>query len=134
MITLAILLSLFVVIAIAVVNFWKIVSGANSAVLKLRAWSSRLHVWRDEKKRGFVGQMGAIAVQGILDGLIVILLGMILVFTFVPIIESNSSTANITNSTTKTFGNLAGWLIPVMAIIGLIYLGIRLFIKHGGKG
>ena len=98
---------------------------------KLQLWKSRLVVWSTGK--GFAGQLGSIAVSGVLDGLIVILLGIILVFTFVPIIEDNSSTANITNATTKTFGDLAGWLLPVLAIIGLVYLGIRLFIKRGAN-
>lgn len=131
MITLAVLLSIFIVIAVAVVNFWKLVSTLNSSISKLRAWKSRLVVWSTGK--GLAGQIGSIAVGGVLDGLIVILLGIILVFTFVPIIEDNSSTANITNPTTKTFGDLAGWLLPVLAIIGLVYLGIRLFIKRGAN-
>lgn len=96
----------------------------------LQYFVSVLRCWKGE----LAGQLGSIAVGGVLDGLIVILLGIILVFTFVPIIEDNSSTANITNTTTKTFGDLAGWLLPVLAIIGLVYLGIRLFIKKGGKG
>lgn len=98
-------------------------------VAKLREWKEWLTVW--SKTAGFAGQLGAIAISGVLDGLIVILLGIILVFTFVPIIEDNSSTSNITNTTTKTFGDLAAWLLPVLAIIGLVYLGIRLFIKKG---
>ena len=133
MLTLAVILSVFIVIAVAVVNFWRLMSALNSLVFKLRAWKSRLAVWRE--KQGFAGQLGSIAISGVLDGLIVILLGIILVFTFIPIIEDNANSGNITNTTTKTFADLAGWLLPVVAIVGLVYLGIRILIKKGkGSG
>lgn len=78
-------------------------------------------------------QQGVAHIGNIIDGLVVLLLGTILVFTFAPQIEQSATTTNITNATTKTFGTLASWMIPTVAIIGLIYLGIRLFL-HFGKG
>ena len=126
MILLILILALALFVVIVALSYWKILSGLYATVAKLREWSARLHV---------SGQCGAVAVGSILDGLIVILLGIILVFTFIPIIEINSSTANITNETTQTFADLATWLLPVLAVIGLLYLGIRMFVKRsGGKG
>ena len=113
------------VMIIAVLNYWKIQGFLTRLVVKMQEWSERLHA---------TGQVGAAAIGNILDGLIVIFVGIILIFTFIPEIEQNSSTANITNATTKTFGNLVGWLLPVLAIVGLIYVGIRLFLKHGRRG
>ncbi len=119
------LLALAVVLVIALASFWKIVGFLDNSVAKMREWSARLHA---------SGQFGAAAIGNILDGLIVIFVGIILVFNFIPQIESNSSTANITNPTTKTFGDMLGWLLPVLAIIGLLYVGIRMFIKKKGAG
>jgi hypothetical protein len=125
MIPLIVILSLAAIVLVLPVAYWKLLGILNSLVAKMRAWSARLHLSE---------QLGAMAVGNILDGLIVILVGIILVFTFIPIIESNASTANITNTTTKTFAGLAGWLLPVLAVIGLVYVGIRLFLRKHGKG
>lgn len=80
------------------------------------------------------GQRGMISIDGALDAVITIVLVIIVVYQFIPTIEESADTTNITNTTVKSFGDLGGWLIPLLAIIGVITLGIRLFLKKGKKG
>ena len=80
------------------------------------------------------GQRGAIGLDSALDAVITIVLVIIVVYQFIPTIEDSADTSNITNTTVKSFGDLGGWLIPLLAIIGVITLAVRLFLKKGKKG
>lgn len=132
----AILLTVALLLGILIKLFEKqlnLDTRITHAIAKIRRYQARLTLMKDNPALSLMGQIGAASMSRILDGLVVILIGVVLVFQFAPLIESNSSTTNITNTTTKTFGSLASWLLPTIAILGLIYLGIRLFLHFGKK-
>ena len=81
-------------------------------------------------------QRGSIALGNIIDGLVLICLALILVFKFAPIMEESAATAsaNLTNPTSSTFAGIAGWMLPVVGICGVIYLGVRTFFHYKEKG
>lgn len=85
-------------------------------------------------KTANAGQRGMINIGTALDAVITIVLVIIVVYQFIPTIEDAADTSNITNATVKSFGDLGGWLIPLLAIIGVIVLGIRLFLSKGKRG
>ncbi len=97
------------------------------AVDWLRAYQARM-------KTVSAGQCGFISIDSALDAVITIVLVIIIVYQFIPTIESSADTSNITNATVKSFGDLGGWLIPLLAIVGVIILGVRVFIRKGKKG
>jgi hypothetical protein len=113
-----------ITLVIAIVGYWRVYNWLNAAVLKMRGWSATLKLSK---------QTGAVAIGNVIDGLVVIFLGITLVYQFVPQIEEQADTSNITNPTTKSFGDTGSWLLPSIAIIGLIYLGIRLFLAFGKR-
>jgi hypothetical protein len=80
------------------------------------------------------GQRGFVNLDTAIDAVITIVLVMIIIYQFIPTIEDAADTSNITNTTVKTFGDLGGWLVPLLAVVGVIVLGVRVFIKKGKKG
>ena len=114
-----------VVIVLAVAYFWATPDRMAQVMKKLMAWRSRLYL-----QKTLQGQAGF----AIIESLITILLGVILVYNFAPMFESNADTTNITNPTTKSFGDLGSWIIPVLAFLGLIFMGYRTFFKGKAKG
>jgi hypothetical protein len=90
--------------------------------------------YRARMKTSYAGQHGFISLDTAIDAVITIVLVMIIIYQFIPTIETAADTSNITNSTVKSFGDLGGWLIPLLAVVGVIILGVRLFIKKGKKG
>jgi heme/copper-type cytochrome/quinol oxidase subunit 2 len=59
--------------------------------------------------------------------IVLIFVGLYFVATFAPIL------GNITNpgGITGTFLTLAEWIIPVVAIVGLLVYGVKHFMGHG---
>jgi hypothetical protein len=114
-------LGLVLLIASKFVNFETLLT---SAVAKLRAWSARLEM---------SGQLGAIELGRVVDGLVMVIVAMALIYAMIPNMEEQSSTANITNETTKSFSTLAGWIVPVIMVIGIIYFAIKYFLPKMGK-
>jgi hypothetical protein len=82
---------------------------------------------------GVSGQRGFMDLDTAIDAVITIVLVMIIIYQFIPTIEDAADTSNITNTTVKTFGDLGGWLIPLLAVVGVIVLGVRVFIRKGKK-
>jgi hypothetical protein len=80
------------------------------------------------------GQAGFMNVDTAITAVITIVLVIIIVFNFLPTMEDSANVSGVTNTTVKTFGTLAGWLLPLLAIVGVVILGVRVFIKKGGKG
>ena len=66
--------------------------------------------------------------KGLMGGLIIVFIGIMFVIGITPTIESGVATANITNSLTSMLVDMSGWIIPVLAIVGLI-MAAFLFIK-----
>jgi hypothetical protein len=89
--------------------------------------------YKARMKTATAGQRGFIGLDSALDAVITIVLVIIIVYNFIPTIETSADTSNITNSTVKTFGDLGGWLIPLLAVVGVIVLAVRVFIKKGAK-
>jgi hypothetical protein len=85
--------------------------------------------WLQRKIKTLDGQRGSVPIKMVFEGMLFILLGGIVVYTLVPVFETNATTANITNPTTKTFGDLASWIIPALAFVGLIFVTIQMFLS-----
>lgn len=61
--------------------------------------------------------------------LLAFIIGVFLI-AFVPTMESNLDTANITNPVTSTLLDMLPWLIPVLAFAGLVVAGASYMISH----
>lgn len=69
----------------------------------------------------------------LINGMIVIFIGLIFLFAFIPSLEEEASTANITNTTVSGMGDIAVWIIPLLAIVSLILFAVN-WIRSGKKG
>lgn len=111
----------------------------------MRGFWKRFEVWLPMKakafNRGYVegqlavsmfanrltaGQVGAISVGTLIQTIILAFVAFIFIISFTPTIEG-TSTANISNSFTKSMAEMAKWVIPVGAIVGVLYGVFRLF-------
>jgi hypothetical protein len=90
--------------------------------------------YKARSKMSTAGQRGMVNINTALDAVITIVLVIIVVYQFIPTIEESADTSNITNTTVQSFGDLGGWLIPLLAIIGVITLALRLFLSKRKNG
>ncbi len=127
MLTLMLILAIMAGIVLILDRRGLITNTVYKAVDWLLAYKARLAVTT-------AGQRGFMNVNTALDGAITIILVVIVIFKLIPTMEDSADTANITNTTVKSFGDLAGWLIPLLAVIGVIILGIRLFLGKKKSG
>jgi len=74
------------------------------------------------------GGGGTSMITNLFVGLILIFVGLYFVATFAPILGNITAVGGIVG----TFISLAIWIIPLLAIVGLIIYGTRAF--FGGKG
>lgn len=71
--------------------------------------------------------MGGGMLKGVLTGIIVIFIAILFIVQFTPTMESNISSANITNTTTSMLVDLSKWVVPTLAILGVILGGFSFF-------
>lgn len=95
-------------------------------MLRAISWLEAHYI--EEVKKG--NQVGAIAIKGLIEGLILAFIGLMFLFQFIPQLEGEASTDNISNSFVASMGDMAVWVIPVLAIVGVLYLGFN-FIRSG---
>jgi len=69
--------------------------------------------------------------KGIITGIILIFVGIMFVVGITPDFEASVDSANITNSTTSTLIDMSEWIIPVLAIVGLMLGGFALLKSQG---
>lgn len=72
-------------------------------------------------------------IKGIFLGIIVIYIALMFIVNMTPTLESDVSSANITNPMTSTLIDMSVWIVPVLAIVGIIAAGFAFF-KLKGKG
>lgn len=81
-------------------------------------------------KRGGGGGGGSTSMlTNLFVGLILIFVGLYFVATFAPILGNITSVDGIVG----TFLDLAIWIIPLLAIVGLIVYGVKAFMGKGGR-
>lgn len=71
--------------------------------------------------------------KAVFSGIIIIFIAIMFVVQITPTMESSISSANITNTTTSMLVDLTEWVIPVLALVGLI-LGGFAFFRSRNKG
>lgn len=72
-------------------------------------------------------------IKGVLVGIIVIYVGIMFVVTMTPTLESDISSANITAPMTSSLVDMAEWVVPVLAIVGLFIAAFAMFKLSTGK-
>jgi len=71
--------------------------------------------------------------KGVFTGIIVIFIAILFIVQMVPTMETSISSANITNPTTSMLVDMSAWVIPVLALLGVI-LGGFAFLKSRKGG
>jgi len=82
---------------------------------------------RGKSHGGGGGGGGSNPLIGLFVALILIFVGLYFVATFAPILGNITSPGGIVG----TFLTVAEWVIPLLAIVGLIVYGVRSFLGHG---
>ena len=72
--------------------------------------------------------------KGVMVGIIIIFIAMMFITNMTPQLESSVSSANITNPTTSMLVDMSVWIIPVLAIAGVIMGGFSFFKMRRGAG
>lgn len=66
-------------------------------------------------------QRGAIALTALLSSLIIAFIALIFIVQFTPMVETDVSSANITNNFTSSMIDMAVWILPVGGIVAVFY-------------
>lgn len=72
-------------------------------------------------------------IKAVFVGIIVIMICLMFIVQVTPTLEENVTSANITNATTSMLVDMSVWVVPVLAIVGVIMAGFAMF-KLRGKG
>lgn len=72
-------------------------------------------------------------IRGLFVGIIVVFIALMFIVEIVPQMEENISSANITNPMTSTLIDMSVWVVPVLAIVGII-IATFAFFKLRGRG
>ena len=78
-------------------------------------------------------QAGSVNLKALMTTIIIAFIALIFIVQFTPTIETNVSSANITNTFTSSMVDMAVWILPVGAVVGVIFGIIKLF-GGGRKG
>lgn len=71
--------------------------------------------------------------KAVFSGIIIIFITIMFIVQVTPTYESEISSANITNTTTSMLVDMSEWVIPVLALVGVI-LGAFAFFRTRQKG
>lgn len=71
--------------------------------------------------------------KAVFSGIIIIFIAIMFIVQVTPTMESSISSANITNATTSMLVDMSEWVVPVLALVGVI-LGAFAFFKTRYKG
>lgn len=72
-------------------------------------------------------------IKGVFLGIIVIYIAIMFIVNMTPQMESDISSSNITNPMTASLVDMSEWIIPVLAIVGIIIAGFAFFRMRGGR-
>jgi len=74
--------------------------------------------------------------KGVFTGVILIFIIIMFIIGITPEMETSINSANITNPVTSTLVDMSEWVIPVLAIGGVLVAGAGIFIsyKNGKEG
>ena len=72
--------------------------------------------------------------KGVFSGIIIIFIALLFIVNFTPTIESEISSSNITNTTTSMLVDMSEWVIPVVALVGVIIAAFALFKATRSRG
>ena len=72
-------------------------------------------------------------IKAVFVGIIVIFICLMFIVEVTPMIETGVTSANISNPTTSMLIDMLVWVVPVLAIVGVIMAGFAMF-KLRGKG
>lgn len=73
-------------------------------------------------------------IKGVFLGIIVIYVALIFIVQMTPTLETDVSSANITNPMTSTLIDMSVWVVPVLAIVGIFIAGFAFFKLGKGRG
>lgn len=74
-------------------------------------------------------------IKGVFTGIIIIYIAIMFIVNMTPTMEEDISSANITNPMTSSLIDMSEWVIPVLAIVGIILAGFAFFkMRKAGKG
>jgi len=73
-------------------------------------------------------------VQSVMVGIVVLYVAIMFIVSMTPQLETDISSANITNPMTSGMIDMSVWIIPVLAIVGCFMAAFALFRLRGGKG
>lgn len=85
-------------------------------------------------ERRFSSQRGAADITAILGAVVVLFVGMLFIVNLTPEIETQITSANITNTMTKSLVDMSEWAIPVGGIGALIFGAILLLRGQTSRG
>lgn len=77
--------------------------------------------------------MGTSKVAGIFTAIILIFIIIMFIVQFTPTMETEISSANITNTTTSMFVDMIPWVIPVLAVAGVIVTAVGVFFAYRSR-
>lgn len=63
----------------------------------------------------------------VFSGIIVIFIALMFIIQITPTMESSIDSANITNATTSMLVDMSEWVVPVLALVGVILGGFAFF-------
>lgn len=91
-------------------------------------------VWANRQTANLVSSnVGAVNIQVVMSSLIIAFVALLFVINVTPTIETEITSANITNTFTSSMIDMASWLLPVGGIVAVFY-GIFTMFRNRGNG
>ena len=72
-------------------------------------------------------------IKNVMVGIILLYVAIMFIVTMTPTLETDISSANITNPMTSTMVDMSEWIVPVLAIVGVFIGAFALFRLGRGK-
>ena len=113
-----------------VVSFFKGAVAVVKGALAVVRFQLRVAV----KFAKVAAQAGSVNLKALMTTIIIAFIALIFIVQFTPTIETNVSSANITNTFTSSMVDMAVWILPVGAVVGVIFGIIKLFGGGRSKG
>lgn len=71
--------------------------------------------------------------KAVFSGIIIIFIAIMFIVQITPTMESNISSANISNETTSMLVDMSEWVVPTLALVGIILGGFAFFKGRRGR-
>lgn len=78
-------------------------------------------------------QAGGISIKALIGGILLLYVGAVFIIQFTPTIETDVTSANITQPITMRIVNILVWALPVGALVGVLF-GAFKFLGGSKKG